>query len=100
MDAEKATWIQLLQAGDPEYLRQQGIYWHVMYVKKVWKRTELIITNIIRLAKDVSVYFDAIKLFIIQGGTRINTKEVSNCEIPRPPIEVSEEKSQPLPSAV
>ena len=48
------------------------------------------------LAKDVSVYLDAIKLFIIQDVTRININEVSNCEIPRQPIEVSEEQRQPL----
>ena len=52
--------------------------------------------NNISLAKDVSVYLDAIKLFIIQDVTRININEVSNCEIPRPPIEVSEEQSRPL----
>lgn len=49
------------------------------------------------LAKDVSVYLDAIKLFIIQDVMRININEVSNCEIPRPPIEVSEEEKNQFP---
>ena len=34
--------------------------------------------NNISLAKDVSIYLDAIKLFIIQYVMRINTNEVSN----------------------
>ena len=50
-------------------------------------------TNI-SLAKDVYIYLDAIRLFIIQDAMRININNVSNCEIPRPPIEVSEEQSQ------
>ena len=52
------------------------------------------------LAKDVSVYLDAIKLFIIQDVMRINVNEVSNCEIPRPPIEVSEEEKKPISSLI
>ena len=44
------------------------------------------------------VYLDAIKLFIIQHVMRINIKEVSNCEIPSPPIEVSDEEQKPISS--
>ena len=47
--------------------------------------------NNISLAKDVYVYLDAITLFIIQDVTKININDLSNCEIPRPPIEVSKE---------
>ena len=39
-------------------------------------------------------------MFIIQDVMRININEVSNCEIPRPPIEISEEQSQPLPDVI
>ena len=52
--------------------------------------------NNISLAKDVSVYLDAIKLFIIQDVMRININKVSNCEMPHPPIEVNKEESRPL----
>ena len=52
------------------------------------------------LAKDVSVYLDAIKLFIIQDVMRININEVFNCEIPRPQIEASEEQSLPISSVL
>ena len=31
---------------------------------------------------------------------RININKVSNCEIPRPPIEVSEEQSQPFEGVI
>ena len=44
----------------------------------------------------MSVYLDAIKLFIIKDETRININQVSNCEIPRPPVYVREEQSQLL----
>ena len=54
------------------------------------------LNNNISLSKDVSVYLDAIKLFITQDVMRININEVSNCKIPRPPVEVREEQSQPL----
>ena len=50
----------------------------------------------ISLAKDMSIYLDAIKVFIIQDVMRININEVSNCEIPGPSIEVSKEQSRPL----
>ena len=56
--------------------------------------------NHISLAKDVSVYLDVIKCSIIQNVRRININEVSNCEIPRPPIEVSEEESRPFDRVV
>ena len=53
--------------------------------------------NNISLAKDVSIYLDAIKLFLIQGVMRIDINDVYDCEIQLPPIiEVSKEKSQPL----
>ena len=53
--------------------------------------------NNISLAKDVSIYLDAIKLFLIQDVMRINIKHVSNCDLSRPQIfEVSEGESQPL----
>ena len=45
----------------------------------------------------MSVYLDTIKLFIIQDMMRININEVSNCEIPRPPIKVSEEEKNQFP---
>ena len=56
--------------------------------------------NNISLAKDLSVYLDAIKLFIIQDVMRINIKELSKCKIPCPTIEASEEQSLPLSSVI
>ena len=37
---------------------------------------------------------------IFQDLMRININEVSNCEIPRPPIEVSEEEKKPISSPI
>ena len=45
----------------------------------------------------MSVYLDAIKLFNIQDVMRININEVSSCEIPRPPSEVSKEEKNQFP---
>ena len=47
----------------------------------------------ISLAHYFSVYFNCIKLFIIQDVMRININKVSNFEIPRPKVEASEDDS-------
>ena len=48
----------------------------------------------------MSVYLDAIKVFLIQDVTRIHINEVSNCEIQCLLIEASEDEIRPLSSVI